>query len=68
MPDLILDLTRSTMLPLLLRRMPDLIASMLSRGALLQYARFYFYNQLTGVYLDWCGMAGGRARLMMGML
>ncbi len=35
---------------------------MLSQGALLQYARFFFYNQLTGFCLDWHGMAGGRAR------
>ncbi len=23
---------------------------------------FIFYNQITGVCLDWCGMAGARAR------
>jgi hypothetical protein len=61
-PDFILDSTRSTrltMLSLLSRWMPDLIASMLSQGALLQYADFNFYNQLTGVFLDWQVMAGG---------
>ncbi len=56
-PDLILDSTRSTTPLLLLRRTPDLIASMLSQGALLQYARFYFL-QPTYRFLPWLAWHG----------
>jgi hypothetical protein len=70
--DLILDSTRLTMLSLLSRRMPDLIASMLSWGALLQYAIFYFlqptyrFLALTGV--AWLVVALDVVFVMMGLL
>ncbi len=60
-PDLILDSRRSTMPSLLSRRTPDLIASMLSRGALLQYARFYFF-QPTYRCLPWLAWHGWWSR------
>ncbi len=56
-PDLILDSTRMMILLLLSRRTPDLIASMLSWGALLQYAWFYFF-QPTYQWLPWLAWHG----------
>ncbi len=56
-PNLILDLMRSTTPLLLSRWTPDLIASMLSWGALLQYARFYFL-QPTYRCLPWLAWHG----------
>ncbi len=56
-PDLILDSTRSTTPSSLSRWTPDLIASMLSQGDLLQYARFYFLqpNYRCLPWLAWHG-------------
>ncbi len=52
------------MMPSLLsRRTPDLIASMLSWGALLQYARFYFL-QPTYRCLPWLAWHGWQSRSM----
>ncbi len=50
------------MLSLLSRRVPDLIASMLSWGGSSPIRKIFFYNRLTGVCLDWRCMAGGHAQ------